>query len=459
MSYWTLQDRLSGSLRLNVVTPLSLATLDGTLNLSGQDQSLLELSATAPAGIAATVNAETAKARYLTVDNSGVLKVNPLKGTGWFDASSLEYGMSMVWYRYKWDSGITPATAAYKTESLNWTKDYITRHYGGLNLAFTATPFTAHLTGQFVLPPLKPSIIAHADVQWEKLSLNADEIFNLSDDFATVTPAPLKLTLGLPLTDWFSTTHMLEYDAEKDRLSSYAATINLAGFNFGLSAKQAADQVYDLASRQWKTSGAEYFRVVSGSLEGNLAWNPEPVWFNRISGKLSLGGRWNQNFVTVTDSTLSWNLGWGFKVAGFLDLDFSLNGQNNRMFRYIPAFNRAMGLAERDDRNFFEDLASSFAFVYWDASQNALVANDKLRQSTYFKMSRLSISAVQYLGDWQLSLGYTGAPAVETKNNVQTIIWSYQFTATVAWYPISELTTTVKSYYDTVAHADKLTIE
>jgi hypothetical protein len=263
----------------------------------------------------------------------------------------------------------------------------------------------------------------------------------------------------MPLADWFSSSHSLEYDVEKDRLASYVASLNLAGFNFGLTARQAADQVYDLASRSWKTGGVEYFRVVNGSIDGTLAWNPDPVWFNRVSTKLSLNGRWNQNFVTVTDSALTWRLDWSFKVAEFLDFDFSINGQNNRMFRYIPAFNRAMGLSEKDDRNFFEDLADSFAFAYWDAGQNALVANDRLRQSSYFKMSGLSAKAVHYLGDWQLSLSYSGTPSVVTTNNVQSIKWVDQFAATVAWYPISELSTTVRSNYDTATNKQKLSIE
>ena len=350
----------------------------------------------------------------------------------------------MLWYQKKWLSGTSEDTAVYKTDSFEWTKDFITRHYSGLNLSFVASPFSAHLSGQFVLPPLLNSINTHADVQWERLSLSADESFNQKTAAADLTPAPVRLALGLPLFDWFSSNHSLEIDVGTMKVNSYTGTLGIFGFNASVNARPASDQIFNNSSHVWQSSGEETFRIISGALDYSLVYEPDPFWFNRLKTKFSLSGRLNQNFIMVTDSVLSWNIAWDFSVADFLDFNFTLNGQNARMFRYIPAFNRLVGLGQEQDRDFLTDLGKSF---------NIFQASAEDRASSYFKMSTVSLKAIHYLGDWQLTLNYTGQPTVQTVSGVQSMVWTFQFSAYVAWQPIAELKTTVS------ADKDKLTIQ
>ncbi len=224
LSYWTLQDRLSAAIKLNLSSPLNLFSLDSSVNMAVQDQQLLAMDLQAPVSLLASIRQETVKARYQTFDNTDILKLNPFQGLPWVGASNFEYGISMLWYQKKWLSGTSEDTAVYKTDSFEWTKDFITRHYSGLNLSFVASPFSAHLSGQFVLPPLLNSINTHADVQWERLSLSADESFNQKTAAADLTPAPVRLALGLPLFDWFSSNHSLEIDVGTMKVNSYTGT-------------------------------------------------------------------------------------------------------------------------------------------------------------------------------------------------------------------------------------------
>jgi len=71
--------------------------------------------------------------------------------------------------------------------------------------------------------------------------------------------------------------------------------------------------------------------------------------------------------------------------------------------------------------------------------------SDRDRQEALFKLSSVSIEAVHYLDDWNLSIKYTGKPELETlATGAKEFRWNSLFTVFFQWKAISEIKTEIK---------------
>ena len=91
------------------------------------------------------------------------------------------------------------------------------------------------------------------------------------------------------------------------------------------------------------------------------------------------------------------------------------------MYLYFPWWRQQFGIDE--PHSFFEDLAKSFNLF-----------NPEDRLDSQFNMERVSAELVHRLGSWDLSIKYSGWPALDSK--AAAYEWKADFSLFIKWNPL-----------------------
>jgi hypothetical protein len=163
------------------------------------------------------------------------------------------------------------------------------------------------------------------------------------------------------------------------------------------------------------------------------------MWKDRISLDLGVKTHWFYNLQTYTDNLFDFSLNCTLGISKFLDLTFSSVSTNSKTYKYLP------GWAEENG-------------VEWVNPLTDLLWSFDLSDSTYrvrsaFKISTLSLKAVQHFNDWDLTLTYSGAPALRTDSDDQKkkYMWTPTFAINVQWNAVSLVKTDIKGDYEGVS--------
>ena len=210
------------------------------------------------------------------------------------------------------------------------------------------------------------------------------------------------------------------FDLEKSRISNTGFSLLLWGFKTDFSLNYGKIYTWDSNSYTWKDSG-------EGLVPGNLNFsykrdlNIHPFWKNRIRTKSIFDIGWNINLNQPTENVFSIKWTQEFKIYKFLDLVFSYSMANKSMYLYFPWWRDELGITRK--YNFFTDMFNSFNF-----------ANTQARRNSMFNMDKFNFSMIHHLGDWDLTMEYSGWPAIEPGETKYK--WKSEFSIFVKWNPI-----------------------
>ncbi len=145
------------------------------------------------------------------------------------------------------------------------------------------------------------------------------------------------------------------------------------------------------------------------------------MWKNRITTVTNINTSWNINLRQPTDNVLTFTLTQSFSIYKFLDLKFSVGSTNKAMYLYFDGWRNQLGIP--DNFNFFTDLAKSFNFF-----------NPEQRRESQFNMDRIGLALVHHLRNWDLSIEYSGWPALDSSGT--NYRWKSEFDLFVKWNPL-----------------------
>jgi hypothetical protein len=262
------------------------------------------------------------------------------------------------------------------------------------------------------------------------LSANTAYFYDATGDKFSWKDLPLVATFNFG--DWGKLTNSATYSIEDGHFLSDSLSYTLGTFSLSLDAKWSREWTPGLAG--WEQTGDEAFRFSTVKMGYKLIFKPEPFWMNRISTDLSFGINYSQDFLKFTESSISVDFKWVFKVHEFLDITFSAYSSNKRPYLYYPWL---FGLDGSYWVNPIEDIANAFNF--FDGSGAA-------RRSALFKVSSLNFSLTHYMHDWKLTFTATVVPVKNEDTRVYDLVTT--FTVLVAWIPIPEFETTLTQASD-----------
>lgn len=141
------------------------------------------------------------------------------------------------------------------------------------------------------------------------------------------------------------------------------------------------------------------------------------------------------DLIQFTGCYLSVSPGINLKITDNLTFTFSAQSRNDVIYRYVQDW-FDLGIELPGETNIFKDLFNSFAF-----------GNTKLRQSSGFKLKKLTMTLSHDLHDWILNSSFSLEPRLIKSSKPYRYDFSPYFTLSVAWKPMSSLKTTIEDKY------------
>jgi hypothetical protein len=117
-------------------------------------------------------------------------------------------------------------------------------------------------------------------------------------------------------------------------------------------------------------------------------------------------------------------------VHRFLRLSLQTASANSQTYVYFRPLAERVG---REPRNVLVDLLRSFNFFNRD---------DRVQSG--FNLQTIRFDALHDLGDWDLTVSYSGRPELETAADLsKSYEWRGRLSLTLQWRPIKELSTSI----------------
>ena len=353
-------------------------------------------------------------------DNSFTVYTKPLQGVPALGASGLRYSFDGNLYTYRFKDGASALSPKYKGYWIDGAED-VKRHNAALLIDWKPKPFFASFKAEADIPPLDERYLYRigggVNYRGFKVDVSQQSVYKKSEW------KPHPLTASASWTGWkneVTVSQSARIDLENERLSNLESRIRFWGFGADFTASYGA--VYNWESNRWiKKIDGDVLRPSRLIFSFQRTIKPKPLWKNRIRSETTLDTRWNINLVQPTDNVLRFKWTQSFSIYKFLKLKISFSAANRSMYLYFPWWREQFGIG--GTQSFFEDLAKSF---------NLFNIEDRL--DSQFNMDRVSVEAVHRLGSWDLSIKYSGWPALNTK--AAAYEWKAEFSILIKWNPL-----------------------
>ena len=251
---------------------------------------------------------------------------------------------------------------------------------------------------------------------------------------------PLTLDGNLRFTPTRGFRQQITFDPELSAATIFSSALSFDGFNASFSAGHIHPWRYNF-------NGSVDINLPSGWVQlDELGFHPQGlafsyvraftqnnIWNRRLSFTLTMSSSLSFDLQQYTNSSLAFDMGLNLRITNFLDLNFSTRSDNAVVFMYfqnLPFFNLPTQLYPGMQHNFFLDLLNSFRFD-----------NPELRRRSGFKLSRMNLSLIHHLGDWNARLSMNMTPHADLATRV--VRFRNDITFLVQWLPISEIRTQV----------------
>jgi lipopolysaccharide assembly outer membrane protein LptD (OstA) len=246
---------------------------------------------------------------------------------------------------------------------------------------------------------------------------------------------PFEATERFNFGTFGSLSQRLVLDTEEREITSLTTSLNLSKWGFTASYVASRMQGYNYvpsgSSGSWQLKeGDPTLQSSSLSLNYSKSTGKKEFWDKRLNFSVINTSSLTFDLQRYTSSRFSFNLGFTLGINKFIDLTMSANSENAAIYRYIKdiaPFNSApIEVPDGPQNNLFLDLVNSFRFD-----------DEKLRESSGFKMKSFRISATHYLGDWNAVLNWSMSPYRPPGERRYEI--SNEVSFMVQWIPITEL--------------------
>lgn len=423
----------SGNLRAQAAVLGSLATANASLAYNSQTQehgNFTEDSEALSESAILLLQRSDYQARSEKLSATVALGSKPFQDVPLFAPTSLSYQANFLirYYRFSEMDGETPI---YTTTGSTWDSDGIPSH--SLSMVLGAVPYgnSQSFTINATLPPLDASYQASLQSQLGPVSLGASGKYYYSSDDERWYFDSARANAVWRINDRVSLSDTFAWSIEDEHPESNSTNLNL--WDLGATFSMAWDQEYSYDSGNWLASGDYLLRPdnLSVSYRSNLP--TYYFWRDRLSLKLSANSSLAFDFQRFTESYLSFDFKLESSLSKFMDISFSTNSQNTRLYRYLvglPGF-EVVTDTEIDRVNILEDLVDSFNFFSLSA-----------RKSSAFKLKKIKVSLVHHMGDWDLTASYTGTSELEYEDNVYKYVFSPEISMVLTWVAIPEIKST-----------------
>ena len=420
----------------------------GTLRLDGTGswQNFLYLNRNSeefqgPGGIPSDARIQEARNRtyretFFTSSYNFTGTVRPFTGSEIWGNSNFQYNITGLLARTTVDTSTSSPSWQLNFGGFNRTD--IRSHQVSANFAANLRDNIQNLNITAVIPPRDSMVSAEATIRAGiSVTRISGRVRNPFDsEHMIVDPIHLTETLTFRnINGSFRQNFVYNPDPDINGFTTITSDLRLGGFSTVFSAAHARPYRYVGGSEIWELQADPV--LAPRELSFGFAHNFQPLL--SASGRVSFSIDVNTNLIfdlqRYTRTRLNFTMGFRFGITNFLEARFSINSENNVMFRYLqdlPFFNLPDRLYPGQQTNIFVDLLNSFRFD-----------NEALRRSSGFKLRSLTFTLVHFLGDWNASLSITTAPYLDRN----TLPHVYRFTSVITfliqWIPIEEFRTQI----------------
>ncbi len=432
----TLRGSASLSYRLSLVE--NIFGLTGSTGFSGQYRAYFNRGAAVADATWESLRLQAARFNSLGLTSDLRLNALPVAYLPVVSRTSLNYDISTVLLRTDYDSQDDNNNPVFVTETIDWTDEFIRSHSAGANIVADLEPGTQSLRITAALPPLTGRFSGSLSSAIGPVTLGAGiSVRQSASDETSWTWDPLGIQAALRIGA-LQVNQTASLDVEAPSLDLLSTTLSYQGISARAQFRRTTGFAFGGIGVGWVPDGVEEFRAVSASTTASVPIIDETYWRNRIGLSFNLNAGVNLSFLRFTDSSLSFGLNLELSIHEFMDLRFSSQSQNAFIYQYIPDLANQVG---RPSRSFFLDLLRSFNF--FDVQD---------RIDSDFNLQRLTIGLVHYMGDWDLSVDYSGTPRLETDDaGNRRFVWADSLSISLAWKPIPEIKSDVTLDEDTVS--------
>ncbi len=401
------------------------------------------------------------KASYYKLENKMLIKVYPLYKYELYSQSFASYQADTIILKKEYDFLDNNGNPVYEDSFFRFRKEYFTEHEADFNLKYLSSwNQIQHFRIRTVLPPLLQEI-ENVDIV-RTGPLTSTIIFEINEtEEDRWSPDDFTWKEKLTYDDKTYIEHILIYSGYNNEWDSSESIGRISFFYDEVNFKQtflygypeesplemvsllnlwffqmqyAAERMYPMYYEPgygWMEEDKEKF--VPSEFKAKIDFTKYffPVWKNRLRYKTNISTTWEMDLQEFTENALVFDFGFDLRVHKFLDINFNTKSENNSTYRYIPHYARKMG---EEWVNPVTDIIKSFNF--FDGGKD--------RYESFFKLKELGIKAVHHLGDWDLTLEYTGEPNLyQPSSGVPEWRWESETSIMMQWNPIKEIKTEV----------------
>ncbi len=400
--------------------------------------------------------------------------------------SRIVYSMSFILFQRDFEELKEGSIPVYRNETVKWDRDFITAH--SLNTQLKASIWNDLQTLQTVvtLPPLYGAVEQTLILLTGPLSTTMQ--WGIKEEEKGKDDAPLEEWVLQPYeitekVDILTNTYLQQYfryDFDKDLWNTSKTPFstgfleNNISFNEEFTFGDASFPGEDIGDSRlftyptlstaslklfWLTAQFTMRRTRPYTFEPGLGWQagdedrfiPEslnssitvdhsidPLWRNRIRISTLFNTAYTLNLIRFTENLFTLKLSLNLFISEFMKLDFSFQTENKDTYRYFQSYCDFTG---QERIPFFQDLLQSFRLFDMD-----------LRREALFKAKSIDVDLVHHLGDWDLSIQYTGKPDLITDDDgFKQYIWDRSLSIFVKWNPIPEIKKEIRYSEGTLA--------
>ena len=342
---------------------------------------------------------------------------------------------------------LTPLWGAWVKEQ---TKDGefipgLNSHRISSNLAANVMDRQQSISASFELPPLDPLFSTNTILRFWISETRVDFRMRKPEDSEEWKYDPVHFTEILRFSNISTYTfNMVLTPEENNEITSITSSLTLWSFRASLRARKTQkpefvpnDPADPTLGGRWEQRGEPSLNVSELALGYRRSFSNVDIIKNRMNFSLDLDTTTTFNTLQYTNSNFQFQMGFNFRVIGFMDIRLAATSENAVIWRYfkdVPGMQRLTSMyADGPQNNLLMDLLDSFNFF-----------NLSKRQRSGFKMKRFDLGIIHYLGDWRAEFGVTMYPYM----NITHAIPRYEVTSDinflVQWRPITEIKTDVQ---------------
>lgn len=419
--YSTFQTRSRAELTTSASDAYSYLAFSNSLALDHRYQDL-SITSTIDEDEQERLQRRTFEYRGNSMTQRTTLTAYPLRRVDPLQDSSLQYQLSSLAYLREFSDLAADGAPRYETRWGEWTRDDVSAHRTQARFVWSPDLGVQRFTATSDLPPRLRTYLGELSLETGPLVSEVSAGYRETDDGWSPDNVVQNHRLSL-LEQQVTLGQRLEYDTEVPRLEQARSSLSGFGVEAALTGRHTTTYTFSPGGG-WQETNGEAFQWTNASLGIDVDQELNR-WKRRVRLILGADADLDLDLQRFTNSTLALTYGLTLDVYRFLELEFSARTQNDLIYQYVPALAEEVG---RPHRSFTDDLIDSLR-----------VFNRERRESTFFKLDSLNVSAVHDLQDWELRVDYSGRPELDQQAQPSTYRWRSVLSILLRWRPISEL--------------------